>query len=118
MIRVDTRPRKRNSPRPAHKSAPGYLQWLRGRKCAADGHDLCDGRMEAAHVDHAGDKGVSTKVSDKFAIPLCSDHHRRQHTKGWMTFEAECLGGRSAVALADAYWTMWPGRRAWEERNG
>lgn len=118
MLRVDTRPRKRNSPRPAHKSARGFLQWLRGRPCAADGYGLCDGIMTAAHVDHAGDKGMGTKVSDKFAIPLCLGHAMRQHQRGWMTFEAECLAGKSAVAMADAYWRAWPGRHAWEQANG
>jgi hypothetical protein len=73
--------------------------------------------MEAAHVDHGGDKGMGTKVSDKNAIPLCSGHHGRQHQRGWLTFERECLAGKSAVDLAVAYWTAWPGRAAWERKN-
>lgn len=115
-MRVNTAPRKRNAPRPAWKVATAYLKWLRGRSCAADGV-FCDGYMEAAHVDHAGDKGMGTKVSDRHAIPLCAAHHARQHTRGWKTFEAECLGGKSAVAMADAYWNAWPGRIAWERDN-
>lgn len=117
MLKVDTRPRHRNAPRPAWKVAEQFKQWLRGRPCAADGYGLCDGRMEAAHVDHAGGKGVGTKVADRHCIPLCSDHHARQHKRGWKTFEAECLGGKSAVALAAAYWSAWPGRAAWEREN-
>lgn len=117
-MRVDTRPRHQNAPRPAHKSARGFLQWLRGRKCAADGYGLCEGRIEAAHVDHAGGKGVGLKVADRHCIPLCEGHHRRQHNRGWRTFEAECLAGKSAVAMADAYWEAWPGRAAWERENG
>jgi hypothetical protein len=74
--------------------------------------------MHAAHVDHAGDKGMATKVSDRFAIPLCAGHHQRQHNRGWQTFEAECLRGKSAVAMADAYWNAWPGRIDWERSNG
>jgi len=114
---VNTRPRHKNAPRPAWKVATSYLKWLRGRPCAADGYGLCEGRMEAAHVDHAGGKGMGTKVADKHAIPLCEGHHRRQHTRGWQTFEGECLGGKSAVAMADAYWRAWPGRVAWEMEN-
>ena len=72
--------------------------------------------MEAAHVDHAGDKGMGTKVADKYSLPLCAAHHARQHKRGWKTFEAECLGGKSAVAMADAYWTAWPGRIEYERR--
>jgi len=117
MLRVDTRPRKRNAPRPAWKVAKSFHQWLRGRPCAADGYGLCEGVMQAAHVDHGGDKGMSTKASDRFAIPLCAGHHARQHNRGWQTFESECLGGKPATALADAYWHAWPGRAEWEREN-
>ena len=116
-MRINAAPRRKNAPRPAWKIARSYLQWLRGRQCAADGYGLCDGIMTAAHVDHAGDKGMGTKVSDRFAIPLCYGHAMRQHTRGWMTFEKECLGGKSAVAMADAYWQAWPGRAVWEAEN-
>ena len=111
---VNTAPRRKNAPRPAWKVAESFKQWLRGRPCAADGHGLCDGRFVAAHVDHAGDKGMGTKASDRHCIPLCDGHHKRQHSRGWKTFEAECLGGKSAVAMAAAYWRAWPGRVAWE----
>ena len=32
--------------------------------------------MRACHWDEAGDKGVATKVSDKFSLPMCDEHHR------------------------------------------
>lgn len=118
MMRVNISPRRKNAPRPAWKVAEGFRKWLRGRPCAADGYGLCEGRMEAAHVDHAGDKGIGTKASDRFCIPLCSGHHARQHSRGWKTFERECLGGKSAVAMSEAYWNAWPGRVAWERENG
>jgi hypothetical protein len=75
--------------------------------------------MEAAHVDYAGDKGMGTKVSDRFAIPLCSAHHHYQHSIGWASFEAECLTGGhgSALRAANEFWRRWPGRAAWEKRN-
>jgi hypothetical protein len=118
-MRVDTRPRKRNAGRPAEKSAPSYLQWLRGRACACKGRNpVCGGKMVAAHVDHAGDKGMGTKVSDRHAIPLSWNCHGRQHLAGWHTFEREYLGGADAVQMAAAYWAQWPGRREWEARNG
>lgn len=119
-MRVDTRPRHKNAGRPPEKSCRGFLQWIRGRKCAADGFGLCDGRIVAAHVDHAGDKGMGTKASDRFAIPLCDGHHKRQHNKGWHTFERECLGGKSAVAMSDAYWFDWlrtPMGRNWQAKQ-
>lgn len=113
-MRVSTAPRHRNAGRPAHKSAPGFLQWLRGRRCLAGATD-CEGRMEAAHVDYAGDKGVGTKVSDKWAVPLCSHHHREQHSVGIRTFETR--HGLDLIEAAKAYWQRWPGRAAWEAKN-
>jgi hypothetical protein len=122
-VRVDTRPRKRNAPRIAEKSAPGFLQWIRGRKClvaivAPVGRVAnCDGKIEAAHVDYAGGKGVSTKVADKFAIPLCRYHHAVQHASGWQTFETKFLGGvGKAFLYAETLWRSWPGRIAWERK--
>jgi hypothetical protein len=96
--------------------AESYKKWLRGRPCAADGV-YCGGKVIAAHVDHAGGKGMGLKVADRYCIPLCDAHHTRQHNKGWHTFEGECLGGKSAVAMADAYWNAWPGRIEWEREN-
>lgn len=116
-MRINTAPRRKNAPRPAWKVAEAFKQWLRGRQCAADGYGLCEGRMVAAHVDHAGGKGMGTKVADRHCIPLCWMHHNRQHSRGWPTFEAECLGGKSAIAMADAYWNQWPGRAAWEREH-
>lgn len=114
-MRVDTRPRHKNRGRPAEKSAPQFLQWLRGRPCAACGGTLC---LEAAHVDHAGGKGTGTKVADRHAIPLCNVCHAVQHNGGWKTFERDHLSRQDAVMMAEAYWKAWPGRIAWQAKNG
>lgn len=76
----------------------------------------CDGKIEAAHVDYAGDKGMGTKVSDRFAIPMCSKHHREQHSKGWSAFE-RTYGNFDALEVAAQYWRNWPGRIAWERKQ-
>jgi hypothetical protein len=124
-------PRHRNAPRPAWKVASSYLAWLRKRPCyladhRAGGCGLMPGRkpVEAAHVDHGGDKGTGTKASDRFAIPLCPRHHDEQSGKigsfrnrgGWPSFELKY--GFKAVEVAAAYWNAWPGRREWEARHG
>ena len=112
--RADIRPRIRNAGRSAEKSAPGFLKWLRGRLCALarqHGHE-CRGKIVAAHVDHAGGKGVGTKVADRHAIPLCDGAHEEQHRVGWRSFEARYR--LNAVELAEAFWRAWPGRAAWE----
>lgn len=79
--------------------------------------------VEAAHVDHGGDKGAGTKASDRYAIPLCQRHHDEQHGKtgpfktrgGWRTFEAKY--GFDAETRAGFYWRAWPGKRAWEAKR-
>lgn len=115
-MRIDTRPRKRNAPRPAEKAAPGFLQWLRGRECMVAPHPACEQqRLEAAHVDYAGGKGVGTKVADRWAVPLCSHHHREQHRIGWKTFERIYL--IDCKSAAEQYWRAWPGRIAWERKQ-
>jgi hypothetical protein len=115
---VDVRPRKRNAPRPKEKSARGFLQWVRGRVCAAASWGDCSGKVEAAHVDYAGDKGMGTKVSDKFAIPLCAYHHHLQHNNGWKWFDRVMLGAEGqGLKAAGEYWRAWPGRAAWEKKR-
>lgn len=106
MLRVDTRPRHRNAPRPAWKVAKAYHQWLRGRPCALAQDGSCSGRMEAAHTPDPGSKGIGTKAADHNAIPLCQGHHKRHTDKGW---SAIGLTRESAQALAAAYWAAWKG---------
>lgn len=119
-MKIDVRPRKRNAPRPAEKSAPGFLQWLRGRPCMfsvlLSTEAACEGKIEAAHTPGAGDKGIGTKSSDRFAVPLCSRHHRSQHDKGWRWYER--LLEFDAAEAARQYWAKWPGRKAWEDKHG
>lgn len=105
-MRVDTRPRKRNAPRPAWKVATAYHQWLRGRPCAMVKLGGCDGRMEAAHTPDPGSKGVGTKAADHNAIPLCRAHHDLHTVKGW---SAIGLTRETAQAMAAAYWRDWKG---------
>src|SRR5689334_18739276 len=110
MLNVSTKPRKRNAGRPPEKDARGFLQWLRGRACifAADG--TCEGKIEAMHLDFAGGKGVGTKVADRFAVPGCAGHHRRQHNEGWATFLHQIGATKEALLkAADTLWRAWPG---------
>ena len=113
MIRVDTRPRRRNSGKAdVERRFPQHLQWLRGRPCAVEADGGCEGRMEAAHVDHAGGKGVGLKVSDTKAVPLCQAHHAELH-RGARTFEA---GHKiDLVAVAAAYAAKSPHRGRWAD---
>lgn len=117
MLQVSPRPRKRNSARVAAKSAPSFLQWLRGRECVFHFMGGCAGRIEAMHLDFAGGKGVGTKVADRYALPACTAHHRLQHDKGWATFcKLAATTKESLLATAEFLWTRWPGRVAWERK--
>ena len=102
---IDTRPRHRNSPRPAWKVATAYLQWLRGRRCAVEGGD-CQGKVQAAHTPDPSSKGMGTKAADRNAIPLCEHHHGLQHLKGWAAIG---LTLDKASAMARYYWDAWKG---------
>lgn len=113
FARIDTRPRHRNSHRADEwKRCEPFLKWLRGRSCMLADRGGCSGKVRACHVDHAGGKGMGTKVADMHAIPMCDGHHTSQHAWGWMTFEANFK--IDGVLAAAAYWQAWPGRRAWE----
>jgi hypothetical protein len=119
LARTAFRPRHRNSPRPAEKSAPAFLQWLRGRPCLLEGKGGCGGKIEAAHVDYAGDKGMGTKASDRFAVPMCGEHHAAQHRWGWQSFEGNFgMAPGDTLLAANAYWQAWPGRVRWEAERG
>lgn len=121
-MRVDVSPRKKNAPRPAWKVADAHTQWLRGRPCHLANKGGCGlgdpprrTPIEAAHVDHGGDKGMGTRASDHFCIPLCQRHHDEQHGKigafsqrgGWKTFQIKY--GFDAVKVAAEYWRLWKG---------
>lgn len=104
--------------RPSWKCAEEYKRWLRKlpcARCAQPAGNLANPTV-AAHVDHAGGKGLSTKAPDSACIPLCDDCHKEQHRLGWMTFE-KLLDGACAVILASIYWVEWlatDNGRAWE----
>jgi len=101
--------------RPAWKCAEDFKRHLRHLPCACCGKEpgAPGNPIVAAHVDHAGGKGMATKVADQHCIPLCNDCHTEQHRVGWPEFE-KLLPLVDAVALAGIYWTEWPGRRSWE----
>lgn len=107
--------------RPAWKCAEEFKRHLRHlpcARCAQPPRDLGN-PIVAAHVDHAGQgtrdaKGASTKVADRFCIPLCDRCHREQtDVLGWPEFE-KLLPLSDAAALAGVYWSEWPGHVAWE----
>ena len=115
------KPRKpERAGRPAWKCAEEFKRWLRKLPCACQGaNPWCAGPIQSAHVDHAGKgtpdaKGLSSKVADRFCVPLSLGCHQHQtDVIGWSEFEMTLPGG-DAEKLARDYWEAWPGRAAWE----
>src|ERR1017187_5515328 len=76
-------PRKRNE---------RYLNYIRSLPCCICKDDTC---TEAAHIRTASlahdkrETGRAEKPSDKWAVPLCNWHHRRQHAMNEMEFWRE-----------------------------
>lgn len=126
MYRVDIRPRRKNSTKIADaRRVEPFAKWVRGRPCHLQSKGGCGfmpdrEKIEFAHVDDAGGKGMGLKVEDKKGIPLCPRHHAEQHGQigsfksrgGWQTFQLKY--DFDATKAAEAYWNAWPGRRAWE----
>jgi hypothetical protein len=108
------------------KRCPQFLQFLRGRQCAFADSGGCEGKVEAMHLDFAGKmegvdpalgKGAKSKVADRYTLPSCAKHHRRQTVRGWDTFIAEMKTSREALMKAAAIlWHSWSGRAAWEKK--
>lgn len=113
-MRIDTRPRRKNSGRQNEgKRFPSHRAWIRKRRCIIEGRlsHICEGQMEAAHVDSAGGKGMGMKVDDRFTIPACSAAHQAIH-RGARSFEAKY--GIDLVEAAKAYAKASPHRFLWE----
>lgn len=111
-------PRRQNSHRAKEtRSFPSHLKWLRGRPCILEGKPghVCEGRMEAMHVDGAGGKGMSLKVPDYCAVPGCSLAHRLYHDHGALSWQA--AWGIDLNAAWPLYAKASPHRHLWEAQN-
>ncbi len=116
MFKVNTSARRKNAKDPAGKRCEPFLKWLRTRNCILAHTGDCDGKVRACHWDEAGDKGMATKVSDKFSLPMCDEHHRIQtDVLGWPQFQMK-YGFKAADACAK-FWQDWHGRAKWEAEH-
>lgn len=119
LARSAFRPRKQNSGRQNEgKRFPSHLAWLRKRPCILDGKPghVCEGRMEAMHVDHAGGKSMSCKVADFHAVPGCSGAHGQLHRMGRVTWEktwkVDLVEAAKEYAAASPHRFQWSGSNA------
>ena len=69
-----------------------HLDYIRSLPCCICGEDTT---VEAAHIRSASIEngklhtGMAEKPSDRWALPVCGDHHREQHTMNEMAFWAK-----------------------------
>lgn len=83
-----------------------HLKFIRRLQCVVCGRSPC----EAAHVrfnDARAAKvnsGMRQKPHDRWAVPVCSDHHRQQHTQGERKWWGE--RGIDPVFIALALWSV------------
>jgi hypothetical protein len=60
-----------------------HLAFVRQLPCVACGKAA---PSEAAHVRTAADGGVGMKPADRYAVPLCTTCHAKQHRMGELSF--------------------------------
>lgn len=87
--------------RPAKKE-PDYLKWLHELPCLVTGTRP----IEACHVSYADprygkrERGKGEKADDRWAVPLCSSEHHRQHSMDERAYWASVGIDPLQVALA------------------
>src|SRR5215472_1456242 len=73
----------RHKPKPDSHRRVQHLTFLRQLPCVACGKAA---PSEAAHVRTGADGGVAVKPGDRYAVPLCTACHRKQHRDGELAF--------------------------------
>jgi hypothetical protein len=73
----------RCKPKPSLRSWVHHLVFVRQLRCVACGRAA---PSDAAHVRTGTDGGVGRKPGDRYAIPLCTTCHAKQHRIGELTF--------------------------------
>ena len=73
----------RSEAKPNLRRRVQHLAFVRQLSCVACGKAA---PSEAAHVRAGTDTGVGLKPGDRYAVPLCSACHAKQHRIGELTF--------------------------------
>jgi hypothetical protein len=91
----------RGKPKPTLRRRVQHLVFVRQLPCVACGKAA---PSHAAHVRTGTDGGVAIKPGDRYAVPLCSACHAKQHRVGELSFWAELRFDPLNVALR--LWTI------------
>src|SRR6516164_11407628 len=74
---------ERSKPKPNLRSRVAHLAFVRRLPCVACGKAA---PSEAAHVRTGTDGGTGMKPGDRYAVPLCTACHAKQHRTGELAF--------------------------------
>jgi len=106
----------RRPPDPPHRCAPQaapnfrqrvqHLAFVRQLPCVACGKAA---PSEAAHVRTGTDSGIGVKPGDRYAVPLCTACHAKQHRIGELTFWSALR--IDPLSVASRLWTVSAGER-------
>ena len=96
-------------PKPNLRRRGHHLAFVRQLPCVACGKAA---PSDAAHVRTGTDGGVGIKPADRYAVPLCTACHARQHRIGELTFWSALRIDPLNVALR--LWTVSADLRAGE----
>ncbi len=94
-------------PKAKSKKDKGYLAWLHQLPCVVTGRY----GVEAAHLSYANPRyghygrARGTKASDLWALPLCPEEHRIQHSGSEITYWSEV--GENPHSLAVVLWAIY-----------
>lgn len=109
--KLSRKPERRE--RRSRERDPGFLAYLRRLPCVAGMMEAgCIGPIEAAHIRfsdaHLGrtNPGMQAKPADRWATPLCHQHHQHDQHAGSERAFWERLGiepGALSIALFEAY---------------
>ena len=78
-----TRPVARGKPKPNLRRRVQHLAFVRQLPCVTCGKAA---PSDAAHVRTGTDGGVGRKPGDRYAVPLCTACHAKQHRVGELSF--------------------------------
>jgi len=98
-------------------SIRGHLAWVRGFECAVSncstGHKI-QSHHHKKEIPQEDKRGMSGAVHDKWAGPLCVEHHREVHDIGADSFDQKY--GIKYLEIVERLWAQSPHRITYERR--
>jgi hypothetical protein len=108
----------RGKPKPNFRRRIQHLAFVRQLPCVACGKAA---PSDATHVRTGTDGGVGMKPGVRYAVPLCTACHAKQHRVGELTFwsgtNSVCGPGCAEIGAVHAWLSLIAGKRGTESAN-